>query len=130
MHPDSHHRGHHDAHLPDLDFYAQRSPGGGQGLRVPRAPTTPTLPHAAAKRSWRRSITASTVWPWPRAWRPSTACCSLLKPGDEVGPTDDLYGGSYRIMTKVYEPLGIKRHFVPMGDPAARCAPKSRPIPS
>jgi cystathionine beta-lyase len=40
----------------------------------------------------------------------------LLKPGDEVISTDDLYGGSYRIMTKVYEPLGIKFHFVPMGD--------------
>ncbi|RYY20756.1 MAG: cystathionine gamma-synthase [Cytophagaceae bacterium] len=40
----------------------------------------------------------------------------LLKPGDEVISTNDLYGGSYRIMTKVYEPLGIRFRFVPMGD--------------
>ncbi len=38
----------------------------------------------------------------------------LLKPGDEVISTNDLYGGSYRIFTKVYEHYGIKFHFVPM----------------
>jgi len=36
----------------------------------------------------------------------------LLKPGDEVITGDDLYGGSYRIFTKVYERYGIKFHFV------------------
>lgn len=36
----------------------------------------------------------------------------LLKPGDEVITGDDLYGGSYRIFTKVYENYGIKFHFV------------------
>ena len=43
----------------------------------------------------------------------------LLQPGDEVISTNDLYGGSYRLFTKVYEPLGIKFHFVPMHDMAA-----------
>ncbi len=35
----------------------------------------------------------------------------LLNPGDEVIATDDLYGGSYRIMTKVFGKYGIKFHF-------------------
>jgi len=43
----------------------------------------------------------------------------MLKPGDEVISTDDLYGGSYRLFTKIYEDFGIKFHFVPMADVAA-----------
>ena len=42
----------------------------------------------------------------------------LLKPGDEIIACGDMYGGTYRLMTKVYEPLGIKIHFVDMGTPA------------
>lgn len=40
----------------------------------------------------------------------------VLQPGDEVISTNDLYGGSYRLFTKVYSQYGIKFHFVPMGD--------------
>ena len=40
----------------------------------------------------------------------------MLKPGDEVVSTNDLYGGSYRIFTTVFEQYGIKFHFVPMGN--------------
>lgn len=40
----------------------------------------------------------------------------LLKPGDEVISTNDLYGGSYRIFTKVFAGYGIKFHFVNMDD--------------
>ncbi|MFN8337776.1 MAG: cystathionine gamma-synthase [Saprospiraceae bacterium] len=35
----------------------------------------------------------------------------LLQPGDEVIATDDLYGGSYRIMTKVFGKYGIQFKF-------------------
>jgi len=42
----------------------------------------------------------------------------LLRPGDEVIATDDLYGGSYRMFTKVFEPFGIVFHFVNMHDAA------------
>ena len=35
----------------------------------------------------------------------------LLNPGDEVIATDDLYGGSYRIMTKVFGKYSIKFQF-------------------
>lgn len=40
----------------------------------------------------------------------------LLNPGDEVIACDDLYGGSYRIMTKVFGKYGIKFQFVSMSD--------------
>lgn len=42
----------------------------------------------------------------------------LLKPGDEVITSEDLYGGSYRIFKDVYEPLGIRFHFVNTYEPA------------
>lgn len=40
----------------------------------------------------------------------------LLKPGDEVIAMDDLYGGSYRMFTQIYQNFGIKFHFVDMTD--------------
>ncbi len=40
----------------------------------------------------------------------------MLKPGDEVISTNDLYGGTYRIFKTIFEQYGIKFHFVPMGD--------------
>jgi cystathionine beta-lyase len=39
-----------------------------------------------------------------------------LKPGDEVVSTNDLYGGTYRLFTKVFEGFGVKFRFVDMGD--------------
>jgi cystathionine beta-lyase/cystathionine gamma-synthase len=44
------------------------------------------------------------------------AVIKLLEPGDEVVSTNDLYGGTYRIFTKIFQKYGIKFHFVPMGD--------------
>lgn len=40
----------------------------------------------------------------------------LLKSGDEVIAGNDMYGGTYRLFTKVFEKFGIKFHFVSMGD--------------
>ncbi|MEN9348105.1 MAG: hypothetical protein RLZZ77_1616 [Bacteroidota bacterium] len=40
----------------------------------------------------------------------------LLSPGDEVIATDDLYGGTYRMFTKVFAKYGIVFHFVDMHD--------------
>jgi cystathionine gamma-lyase len=40
----------------------------------------------------------------------------ILQPGDEVISTNDLYGGSYRLFTKVYTQYGIKFHFVAMSE--------------
>ena len=44
------------------------------------------------------------------------AVIKLLKPGDEVVTSDDLYGGSYRMFTKVFANYGIKFHFISMTD--------------
>jgi cystathionine gamma-lyase len=44
------------------------------------------------------------------------AVIKLLSPGDEVVSTSDLYGGSYRIFTKIFQPLGINFHFTAMDD--------------
>ncbi|MDG2505763.1 MAG: cystathionine gamma-synthase [Crocinitomicaceae bacterium] len=38
----------------------------------------------------------------------------MLKPGDEVVATNDLYGGSYRLFKTIYEQYGIIFHFVDM----------------
>jgi cystathionine gamma-lyase len=42
------------------------------------------------------------------------AVIKLLRPGDEVLTGDDLYGGSYRMFTKVFANFGIKFHFIDM----------------
>ena len=44
------------------------------------------------------------------------AVVKMLNPGDEVISTNDLYGGSYRIFTTIFENYGIKFHFVNMLD--------------
>lgn len=44
------------------------------------------------------------------------AVIKLLKPGDEVITGNDLYGGSYRMFTKIFEPMGIRFHFIDMTD--------------
>lgn len=40
----------------------------------------------------------------------------LLQPGDEVIAASDMYGGTYRLFSKVYEKFGIKFNYVDMGD--------------
>ncbi len=44
------------------------------------------------------------------------AVIKMLKPGDEVITGDDIYGGSYRIFTKIYLDFGIKFHFINLYD--------------
>ncbi len=43
----------------------------------------------------------------------------MLRPGDEVISTNDLYGGTYRLFRRIFEPLGIKFHFVGMAETKA-----------
>jgi cystathionine beta-lyase/cystathionine gamma-synthase len=55
----------------------------------------------------------------------------LLNPGDEVISTNDLYGGSYRLMTKVFGKYGIHFRFIGMENPdkvAAEISEKTRMI--
>src|SRR5690606_34838244 len=42
------------------------------------------------------------------------AILKMLKPGDEVIASNDLYGGTYRLMVRIYEKFGINPHFVDM----------------
>ncbi len=44
------------------------------------------------------------------------AILKLLSPGDEVISTNDLYGGTYRIFTKIFQNFGIKFHFIGLDD--------------
>ena len=47
------------------------------------------------------------------------AVCKLLSPGDEVIASDDMYGGTYRLFTKIFEPFGIKFKFIDLTKPEA-----------
>ena len=49
----------------------------------------------------------------------TAAVMKLLLPGDEVIAADDMYGGTYRLFTKIYAPMGIRFHFVNMSNPDA-----------
>lgn len=42
------------------------------------------------------------------------AVLKLFKPGDEIISTNDLYGGTYRLFTKIFEGFGLKFHFIGM----------------
>lgn len=42
----------------------------------------------------------------------------MFKAGDEIIAMDDLYGGTYRLFTRLYKDSGIKFHFVDMNDTA------------
>jgi cystathionine beta-lyase/cystathionine gamma-synthase len=44
------------------------------------------------------------------------AVIKLLQPGDEVICGNDMYGGTYRLFTKVFEKFGIKFHYINMQD--------------
>jgi len=45
------------------------------------------------------------------------AIMKLLNPGDEVISANNLYGGSHRLFTQIYQDKGVKFHFVDVGDP-------------
>lgn len=93
--------------------YAQESPGVHKGYEYARTqnPTRTALEqNLAALENGRSAIAFSS------GLAAMDAVLKLLNPGDEIISTNDLYGGSYRIMTKIYEKYGIKTHFVPMGN--------------
>ncbi|MGB3588783.1 MAG: cystathionine gamma-synthase [Tunicatimonas sp.] len=93
--------------------YVQASPGDHQGYEYARTqnPTRHTLENnlAALENGTHARCFASGM-------AAVDAVIKLLKPGDEVISTNDLYGGSYRIFTKIFANYGIKFHFVPMNN--------------
>jgi len=52
----------------------------------------------------------------------STAVLNLLRPSDHVVAGDDLYGGTYRLLDKVYRPWGLKVDYADSTDPASFAA--------
>jgi cystathionine beta-lyase len=95
--------------------YAQSTPGGHQGYEYSRThnPTRTALEAALA------SIEdGNHGFCFGSGMAAIDAVIKLISPGDEVISTNDLYGGSYRIFTKIFEDFGIGFHFVDMQDPA------------
>ncbi|MEM6396804.1 MAG: cystathionine gamma-synthase [Bacteroidota bacterium] len=95
--------------------YAQTSPGEHQGYEYARTqnPTRDALQrNLASLEGGRFGICYSS------GLAAMDAVIRLLEPGDEVIASDDLYGGSYRLLRAVYANYGIVSHFVDMRDPA------------
>ena len=93
--------------------YVQESPGVNKGYAYARGknPTRIALEkNIAALEDGKHCLCFSS------GMGATDAVLKLLRPGDEVITGDDLYGGSYRMFTKVYEPYSIKFHFVNMTD--------------
>lgn len=91
--------------------YAQSTPGGHKGYEYSRThnPTRHALENAFA------SIENGNYGlAFGSGLAAIDAIIKLLKPGDEVVSTNDLYGGTYRLFTKIYEAFGIKFHFIGM----------------
>lgn len=91
--------------------YAQSTPGGHKGYEYSRThnPTRNALENAFA------SIENGNYGlAFGSGLAAIDAVIKLLKPGDEVISTNDLYGGSYRLFKKIFEGFGIKFHFIGM----------------
>lgn len=96
--------------------YVQKSPGDHKGYEYSRThnPTRTALQNnLAALENGKHGICFSS------GLGAIDAVIKLFNPGDEIISTNDLYGGTYRLFTKVYERYGIKFKFVPMSDPAS-----------
>jgi cystathionine gamma-lyase len=96
--------------------YVQASPGDHKGYEYSRThnPTRTQLQDAlAALENGTRGLCFASGMA-------ATDCViKLLQPGDEVISTNDLYGGTYRIFTKIFAQYGIKFRFVSMRDAAS-----------
>ncbi|WP_179334151.1 cystathionine gamma-synthase [Winogradskyella costae] len=91
--------------------FAQSTPGGHKGYEYARSanPTRHALENAFA------SLENGTHGlAFGSGLAAIDAILKLLKQGDEVISTNNLYGGTYRLFTKIYEDFGIKFHFIGM----------------
>jgi cystathionine gamma-lyase len=89
--------------------YVQESPGTNKGYGYARGknPTREALQkNIAALENGKHCVCFSS------GMGATDAVMRMLRPGDEVITGDDLYGGSYRMFTKIYENYGIKFHFI------------------
>jgi len=91
--------------------YAQTSPGKHLGYEYSRThnPTRTALENSLASIE-----NGNHGFAFASGLAAIDAIIKLLKPGDEVISTNDLYGGSYRLFDKIFKDFGIKFHFVLM----------------
>jgi cystathionine beta-lyase/cystathionine gamma-synthase len=91
--------------------YVQEAPGVNKGFEYARSqnPTRKALEEAlAAIENGKFGLAFSS------GVAATDAVIKLLAPGDEVICGNDMYGGTYRLFTKVFEKFGIKFHYVDM----------------
>lgn len=96
--------------------YVQTSPGQHKGFEYSRThnPTRKALEDSLAiLENGKHSLCFSS------GMGAIDTIIKMFEPGDEIISTNDLYGGSYRIFTKVFQKYGLKFHFVPMNDTSA-----------
>lgn len=91
--------------------YAQSAPGVHKGYEYSRThnPTRTALQNAIASVEGAKYGLA-----FASGLAATDAVIKLLNAGDEVVSVNDLYGGTYRIFTKIFQPLGIRFKFVDM----------------
>jgi cystathionine gamma-lyase len=93
--------------------YVQASPGKHKGYEYSRTqnPTRNALQqNLAALENGKHGLCFAS------GLGATDAVLKLLKPGDEVIAGNDLYGGTYRIFTKIFQNFGIKFHFISMDE--------------
>jgi len=92
--------------------YAQNSPGQHQGYEYSRThnPTRHLL-----EKSFASIESGNFGLAFGSGLAAIDAVIKLLSPGDEVISTNDLYGGTYRLFTKIFQKYDIKFRFMPMG---------------
>lgn len=91
--------------------YVQEAPGKHKGYEYARTqnPTRSVLEtNLAALENGKEAICFSS------GLAAMDNILKMFKPGDEVISTNDLYGGSYRLMMTVFKKFGIKSKFVDM----------------
>ena len=94
--------------------YWQKSPGDNKGYEYSRGtnPTRKALEDClAALENAKHGLAFSS------GLGATDSIMKLLAPGDEVITGDDLYGGSYRMFTKIFATYGIKFHFIDISKP-------------
>ncbi len=93
--------------------YVQTSPGDHKGYEYARTqnPTRTALEKAlAAIENGKFALCFSS------GMAATDAVIKILNPGDEVIAVNDMYGGTYRMFTKIFEKYGLKFHFIDMQD--------------
>lgn len=91
--------------------YVQAAPGQHKGYEYARSqnPTRKALEDALAQiENGKFGLAFSS------GVAATDAVIKLLAPGDEVIAGSDMYGGTYRLFSKVFEKFGIKFHYVDM----------------